>query len=60
FLDDSFSQLNFASRALPRAKTGSGAAADEASADPTVAGKPAILGRPCQLQQWHYNFSRIR
>ncbi|MBU1330333.1 MAG: hypothetical protein KJ651_06615, partial [Gammaproteobacteria bacterium] len=34
FLDGSFSSLNFASRALPRAKTGSGAAANETATDP--------------------------
>ncbi|MBU2324680.1 MAG: hypothetical protein KJ884_17160, partial [Gammaproteobacteria bacterium] len=35
FLDGSFSRLNFASRALPRAKTGSGAAANETGTDPS-------------------------
>ncbi|TBU71886.1 hypothetical protein DNK10_22615 [Pseudomonas daroniae] len=34
FLAGSFSQLNFAARALPRGKTGSGAAVRETSTDP--------------------------
>ncbi|TBU78471.1 hypothetical protein DNK10_01675 [Pseudomonas daroniae] len=34
FLAGSFSQLNFAARALPRGKTGSGAAVHEMSTDP--------------------------
>ncbi|KAB0551152.1 hypothetical protein F7R01_08105 [Pseudomonas argentinensis] len=35
FLAGSFSQLNFAARALPREKTGAGAAVREASTDPS-------------------------
>jgi len=35
FLASSFSPLNFAARALPRGKTGSGAAVRETATDPT-------------------------
>ncbi|TBU96441.1 hypothetical protein DNK34_16310 [Pseudomonas dryadis] len=36
FLADSFSPLNFAARALPRGKTGSGAAVRETATDPNA------------------------
>ncbi|TBU90577.1 hypothetical protein DNK44_15200 [Pseudomonas dryadis] len=42
FLADSFSPLNFAARALPRGKTGSGAAVRETATDPKGRSGPGL------------------
>ncbi|KAB0550967.1 hypothetical protein F7R01_07135 [Pseudomonas argentinensis] len=44
FLAGSFSPLNFAAHALPRGKTGSGAAVRETATDPSCFLRPVGLG----------------